>query len=82
MKLCAIPTSVREEQACDTRCSCGWGGKEQSRGQLSKTPAGGSHWTRGTQNEQLPDLALRLLPEEKPALLSQSFVKRWQEYTE
>ena len=31
---------------------------------MSRTPAGGSHWTRGAQDEQLPDLALHLLPEE------------------
>ena len=40
-----------------------WLGAEQG-SPVSRTPAGGSHWTRGAQDEQLPDLALHLLPEE------------------
>ena len=83
MKLCAIPTSVREEEACDTRWGSGWWGEEQSRGHLCPGPL-----QAGVTGHEVPRMSnfqiwLCIFFQKKMlALLSQSFTKRWQEYTE
>ena len=83
MKLCAIPTSVREEEACDTRWDSGWWGEEQRRGHPCPGPL--QVGVTGHEAPRMSNFQIWLcifFQKKMLALLSQSFAKRWQEYTE